>query len=100
MSKSNIIINKIFTTNIAILLLLALLLVYYVMVSNSITSNSYKIKILRERINILSETNGQLVSHKLVFEDPSRLSLFAINHNMVKASNIIYLFESSGVARR
>jgi len=100
MIKINVTTNKVFVINTSLLLLLSLLLLYYVIVSNSITVKNYNIDILKSKVVSLYEINGQLVAKKLVFEDPSYLSLFAEGNNMVEASNIIYLFESSGVAQK
>jgi hypothetical protein len=100
MAQNTNILNKMFTINMALLLLFTFALVYYVAASNSITSNRYKIDSLKNKINALSEVNGQLASNKLVFENPLHLSIFAVNNNMVKADSIIYLFESSDVAKK
>ena len=75
-----------------------LLLFYYVMLANSITSKNYKIQSLREKVSALTETNSTLMSKKLSFEIPAAILEFAQKNGLVEAKNILYIFENKNVA--
>lgn len=84
--------------NTALLLLTAVLLVYYVVSANAIAADTYKIKSLKEEAASLIEENSLLVTEKTRVEDPSSLAEFARTHQMVEAKDVTYLFENGSVA--
>ncbi len=86
--------------NIAFIGMSVLLLFYYIMEANSITSKSYKVQILRDKIESLAEDNGVLMSKKLTLEAPGAIEDFAKLNGLVAAKNISYIFENKNVAQR
>ena len=74
------------------------LVIYYVVVSNVITSSSYRIGLLNEELSGLIGSNGVLTANKLSIEDSSTILNFAESYNMVKANQITHIFESGDVA--
>lgn len=86
--------------NITLFGVIILLIFYYVMMANSVTAKSYKVQTLREKLEVLSESNGVLISKKLVMESPSTLLEFARSVSLERAGNILYIFENKDVAKR
>jgi len=84
--------------NAALLLLTAVLLVYYVISANAIAADTYRVKTLKEQAATLIEENSSLVAEKTQVEDPSLLAEFARAHQMVEAKDVTYLFENGSVA--
>ena len=86
--------------NITMIGMAILLLFYYVMIANMVTAKSYKIQTLRDKIDVLSETNGALMSKKIAMESPTALLEFARAQSLVEAKNIVYIFENRNVAQK
>lgn len=86
--------------NISLIGIAFLLLVYYIMVANSIASKNYKTQVLQNKTESLTEANSVLMSKKLVLETPAALLEFARSQQLVEAQNISYIFEGKNVARR
>ena len=86
--------------NITLLGTVFLLFLYYVMMANSVTAKSYKVQTLHDKLQTLAETNSLLVSKKLVLESQTALFEFARSSSLVKAGNILYIFENKNVAQR
>lgn len=84
--------------NVFLLAAAVFLMMYFVVVSNIITSSNYKIGILNEELSDLIETNGFLTAQKLSVEDSSAVLDFVQNHNMVEAKYATHIFESGEVA--
>ena len=84
--------------NVFLLASAVFLMIYFVVVSNVITSSNYKIGILNEELSGLIETNGFLTAQKLSVEDSSAVLDFVQNHNMVEAKYATHIFESEEVA--
>lgn len=84
--------------NVALLLLTAVLLVYYVISANAIAADTYRVKLLKEEAASLIEENSSMVAHQTQVEDPSLLAEFARAHQMVEAKDVTYLFENGNVA--
>jgi len=63
------------------------LVIYYVFVSNVITSSNYKIGILNEELSGLIGSNGVLTANKLSIEDSSTILNFAESYDMVEAKH-------------
>jgi hypothetical protein len=78
----------------------ALLILYYVMMANSVASKNYHVQSLRHDIESLSETNSSLMSKKLALESPATLTELALAQNLEQVKNIEYIFENKDVARR
>ncbi|MBI2065002.1 MAG: hypothetical protein HYT62_03060 [Candidatus Yanofskybacteria bacterium] len=78
----------------------SLLLFYYVMMANVVSAENYRIQTLRDKIELLAETNGDLMNQKLLLENPNVLFEFAKSHGLVEAKNISYIFENKNVAQR
>ena len=78
----------------------SLLLFYYVMVANMITTKNYKIQTLRDKLEVLTELNGSLMSRKITLESPTTLLEFARAQSFIEARNIVYIFENKNVAQR
>ena len=90
--------NKVSLTNLMMAGLIGVLLIYYVVVANSITTWDYKIKKLSEQLFSLGESGSSLIARQASMEDSGLLVNFAKNHSMVEARNILYLFENRNVA--
>ena len=86
--------------NIVLFGMATMLMFYYVVMANSITAKNYKVQTLRDKLEVLTETNSSLISKKLALESSASLLEFARSSNLVKAGNIFYIFESKNVARR
>ena len=86
--------------NIALFGVVSLLLFYYVMVANSVASKNYRVQILHDKLEALAETNGVLMTKKIISESPTALLEFARLKNLVEAKNILYIFENKNVAQR
>lgn len=86
--------------NTMLLAVSALLLVYYIIGANSITSDNYRIKLLIDRLTQFNEEQSNLLAQKASIDESSVIRAFAQTHNMIEAKNISYIFESSNVAQR
>ena len=86
--------------NAVLISMACLLFFYYIVVANSIASKNYKIQVLLDRVESLSEINSYLMSKKLVLETPASLLEFARSQKLVEARNISYIFEGKNVAQR
>lgn len=84
--------------NMTLVFVFAVSLFYYVMVANHVASQKYSVSQLKDRIAEATEINGILASEKVEKENLDFIAQFAENHNMIKAHNSPYLFESNGVA--
>src|SRR3989344_2151109 len=84
--------------NVFMLAAAIFLTMYFVVVSNVITSSNYKIGLLNEELSGLTETNGLLTAQKLSIEDSSSMLSFAHNRQMVEAKYVTHIFESGEVA--
>ncbi len=78
----------------------SLLLFYYVMMANSVTAKNYQVQVLRDKLEILTESNSSLASKKIAMESQNALIEFANSSGLVKAGNILYIFENKDVAQR
>jgi len=77
-----------------------LLLFYYVMMANSVTAKNYKVQTLQDKLGTLTEANSLLIAKKLVLENSASLLEFARSASLVKAGNILYIFENKNFAQR
>ena len=77
-----------------------LLLLYYVLMANSITETNYRIQTLQDKVLTLTEVNSVLMSQKISKENPVVLIQFAKANNLVEARNITYIFQNKNVAQR
>src|SRR3989344_3646440 len=84
--------------NVFLLATVIFLMMYFVVVSNVITSSSYKMGLLNEELSDLTEINGLLTAQKLSIEDSSSILSFARDHNMVEAKYVTHIFESGEMA--
>jgi len=84
--------------NVFLLAAAVFLMMYFVVVSNVITSSNYKIGILNEELSGLIEINSFLTAQKLSVEDSPAVLDFVQNHNMVEAKYATHIFESGEVA--
>jgi len=84
--------------NIFLLAAVVFLMLYFVVVSNIITSSNYKIGLLNEKLSDLTEINGLLTAQKLSIENSSSIFNFAQDHNMVEAKYATHIFESGEMA--
>jgi len=73
---------------------------YFVVVSNVITSSNYRIGLLNEELSGLTEKNGLLTAQKLSVEDSSSILSFTQEQNMIETKYVTHIFESSNVAAR
>ena len=78
----------------------AILVVYYIVGANAIASDSYKAKLLNDRLMQLNEEQSTLLSQKASIDESSIAREFALSHNMVEAKNFSYIFETRNVAQR
>ena len=86
--------------NITMIGITILLLLYYVMIANTITAKNYKVQTLRDKLEVLAEINGALMSKKISLESPTAILEFAKAQSLVEARNIVYIFENRNVAQR
>lgn len=86
--------------NVFLLATAIFLMMYFVIVSNVITSSNYRIGLLSKELSELTEINGVMTAQKLSIEDSSIILNFAQSHYMVQATDITHIFESSNVAAR
>jgi len=84
--------------NVFLLAAVVFLMLYFVVVSNIITSSNYKIGLLNEKLSDLTEINGLLTAQKLSIENSSSILSFARDHNMVEAKYVTHIFESGEMA--
>lgn len=84
--------------NVFLLAAAVFLMIYFVVVSNIITSSNYKIGLLNEELSGLAEVNGTLTAQKLSIENSSAIFNFAQAHQMVQATYVTHIFESGNVA--
>ena len=84
--------------NVFLLAAAIFLMMYFVVVSNVITSSNYRIGLLSEELSGLTEVNGVLTAQKLSIEGSSTILNFAQGHHMVEAGYITHIFESGNVA--
>lgn len=90
--------NRVALFNIAMSAVVAALLLFYVIDTNEITANNYKIKLLNDKLLVLNETTTKLTINKNYFDNSARVLEFAQGQNMIEARNISYLFENGAVA--
>lgn len=86
--------------NVMFLAASALLVIYYIIGANSITSDNYKIKLLIDRLTQLNEEQSNLLSQKEMVDESLAIRNFANAHNMIEAKNVSHVFESGDVAQR
>lgn len=98
-NKSN---NLVYTgttvLNVFLLAAIVFLMMYFVVVSNTITSFSYKLGLLNEELSGLMETNALLIAQKLSIENSSATIQFAESHDMVQVGHVTHMFDSADVA--
>ena len=71
---------------------------YYILLANSATSSSYKIKTLRQQLTQATAQNSALLSQKSSIEDPNAAMQYALDQHMAEAKNVSYLFGNGSVA--
>jgi len=86
--------------NIMFIGIVSLLLFYYVMMANVVSAENYRMQTLRDKIEMLADTNVGLMNQKLLLENPNTLFEFAKSHGLIEAKNISYIFENKNVAQR
>ena len=74
------------------------MIMYFIVVSNIITSSSYRTGILSEELSDLTEINGLLTTQKLSVENSSAILNFVQSRNMIQATSVTHIFESGDVA--
>ena len=84
--------------NVFLLMAAVFLMMYFVVVSNVITSSNYKIGFLNEELSDFTEINGLLTAQKLSIEDSSIILNFAQRHHMIQVAHITHIFEGGNVA--
>ena len=72
--------------------------IYYVVISNTITSSNYRIGLLNSKLASLMESNGLLTAQRLSIENSSTILNFAESRQMVKMGHVTHIFESGDVA--
>ncbi len=93
-SNNNTIINSF------LLAAVVALAAYYVIGANGLASDSYKIKLMKEKLTQINEERSLLLSQKAGLEESLYALEFAKASNMVEAKNISYIFENKNVALR
>ena len=86
--------------NIVLIGVVLLLLFYYITMANIVTAKSYKVQVLKDKFEVLAETNGALMARKLALESSSSLIEFAKSRSFVEARHVLYIFENNNVAQR
>ena len=97
MKNLNQIIN-IGALNTILLVLAAVLGIWYALWANFVISGQYQEKLLKERLAGLMEENNQLLSEKSSSANLGALLVFAKQSGMVEQKNIEYLFDRPDVA--
>jgi predicted ferric reductase len=90
--------NSIYWFNGILLAVILLLLAYYIVSANTLTSINYRIQNLETLISKLSENNAALAEQRLKIENVDALAQFAILRGMVESSTPNHIFTTSGVA--
>lgn len=86
--------------NIMLVGIVSLLFFYYITMANVVTAKSYRVQVLKEKLEVLAETNGALMAKKLALENSSLLIEFAKSRSLVEAKRVLYIFENNNVAQR
>ncbi|MBI2674642.1 MAG: hypothetical protein HYX22_02820 [Candidatus Yanofskybacteria bacterium] len=84
--------------NVFLLAAVIFLMMYFVVVSNVVTSSNYRIGLLNEELSGLVGANGLLTAQKLSIEGSSSILNFARGHQMVEAKFVTHIFERGEVA--
>ncbi len=84
--------------NVLMAAAVAALLVFYVVRTNGISADTFRISQLNGRLAALNETASTLTAGVPAIQNPSLLVEFAAGHNLVPAGDIVYLFEGGTVA--
>lgn len=74
------------------------LIIYYVTISNTITSSKYKLSLLEKKLTDLIEKNSFLTAQKLSVDNFSAILGFAGTYRLVETRHVTHMFEKSGVA--
>lgn len=90
--------NPVFVINSFLITTGVLLLLYYIVGSNGVASDSYKIKTLSERLVQVNDEQSALLARKAGIEESFVTIDFAKSYNMVEAKNVFHIFESKNVA--
>jgi len=82
-----------------ILALTTILLVsYYVLISNTLASQNYQMRVMNEELTVLMEEHSSF--QKTETANLDELAAFAQTHNMVEAVEVAHMSETNNVARR
>lgn len=92
--------NAILWLNLSLIGIVLPMIFYYVMIANSVTTKNYQIQTLQNKLETLTEINSSFISKKIALESPATLLEFARSFGLVKASNVLYIFENKDVAQR
>ena len=84
--------------NILIIVAIISLGSLYLMQTNGVVGQGYQIRDLKERVAELQAQNQKLQIETARLQFPANLEEIAQQYNMIKADNVTYLKESSGVA--
>lgn len=84
--------------SILILLAIVSLGIAYIIQTNSLVKNSYKIREKKEHISQLEVKNQQLTTAIAVWQSPANLEKLIESLNLVKGDEVVYLKEETTVA--
>ena len=84
--------------NMFLLAAITFLIIYYVIISNTITASNFRISLLSNQLAELTESNSLLTAKKLSVEDSSIILNFAQSHYMTESKYVTHIFESDDVA--
>ena len=87
------------TSNINLLVLACLLVVWAAFLSNTIATEEYRENLLKEKLSELEVENNALVSKKSHTSDLGALLVFGKEAGLVEQKNIEYIFENNDVAQ-
>ena len=90
----------VFYTNSILLVLTILAFLAFIVASNGITSNQYRLRLLRDRLLSDQDLNSQLTSTDSPDAEHQQILQFAQSRGMVEARDAGHLFERDSVAIR
>ena len=89
---------RIVIVNAAMLALVAAMSLFYVINTNEITADYYRIQLLNENLSALNGITADLTMKQNSFDRYARVLEFARSRNMVEAKNAANIFENREVA--
>ena len=104
MTQSNVLsakphqLDTILVLNLFLLALCASFVFYYVVRSNTLAANDYKISSLRNQLTQVTASNAGLLAQQSATDDTNAITAYSQQAHMVPATNVSYIFADGRVA--